>query len=168
MSLILESTASQPWGTPGQYLIDGLGYYKTLEPVAPVIPAGDYILQIYFSPEHGYFVPRFVSPTDPTFADRCLESHIGNIWADTHGCVLVGDGYGDINCAEAYDKIDPKTGKMDPRHYLGIVHGLTNSAATFKKMMHDGKIDFGKPVYKNGKITGYVGGSNITVIRAAS
>ena len=168
MSLILETSKSQPWGTPGQYLIDGLGYYKTLELPVPVIPAGNYILQIYFSPEHGYFVPRFVSPTDPTFADRYLESHIGNICYDSRGCVLVGDGYGDIDCAAAYDKINPKTGKMDPRHYLGIVHGLTNSATTFQKMMHDGKIDFGKPVYKNGVIAGYVGGTNITVVRAAA
>ena len=165
MSLILQSDKSETWGTPGQFILDGLGYLKTLEPVVTVIPSGNYLLQIYFSPEHGYFVPRFISPTDPTFADRCLESHIGNIWLDSKGCVLVGDGYDDINCYDAYPAVNPKTGKFDPRHYLGIVHGLINSAATFEKMMNDGKIDFGKPVYTNGIITGYVGGTNIQVVR---
>ena len=166
VSLILQTEANQPWGTPGQYLIDGLGYLKTLEPVNVGFPAGDYILQIYFSPEHGYFVPRFISPTDPKFADRCIENHPGNICYDTHNCVLVGDGYGNIDCAAAYNKIDPKTGKMDPRHYLGTVRGLTNSGVTFQHLMHDGKIDFGKPVYKDGVIIGYVGGTDIQVIRA--
>jgi hypothetical protein len=168
MSLILQSEKSEAWGTPGQYILDGVIYCRTLEPVEAVIPAGDYLLQIYYSPEHGYYVPRFVSSTDPTFADRCLESHIGNLYVDTKGCVLVGDGYADIDCNEAFSAINPKNGKFEPRHYLGIVRGLTNSHKTFEKMMTDGKIDFGKTHLDEKGNEYYTGGMPITVIRAAA
>ena len=164
MSLILQTNKSESWGTPGCYILNGVIYLKTLEPVNVGFPAGEYILQIYFSPEHGFYVPRFISPTDPKFADRCIENHPGNIAFDTKDCVLVGDGYDDIDCEAAYPRINPKTGAFDPRHYLGIVHGLTNSHVTFEHLMNDGKIDFGKP---DGKC-GYVGGTDITVIRTVA
>ena len=157
MSLILQTGTSLKWGTPGEYILNGAIYLKTLEPALPGFPAGEYILQIYFSPKHGFYVPRFISPTDPTFADRCIENHPGNIFADTDDCVLVGDGYDDIDCAAAYPL-------GDPRHNLGVIPGLTNSRKTFERMMNDGKIYLGKPDGKGG----YVGGTNITVIRAAA
>ena len=183
MSLILHSTVSLRWGTPGQYIIDGAPYFKTLEPPIPVLPAGDYILQIYFSPEHWCYVPRYISLTDPTIAPRCIESHWGNVYLDTKGCTLVGDRFDDINCAEIYPAINPRTGQPDPRHSLGIIPGILDSKATWKMMMSDGKIDFGQINY-GGKVVSaknllgitqpfapdeyYTGGTPITVIRAAA
>ena len=176
MSLILHSTVSLRWGTPGQYIIDGAPYFKTLEPPKPVLPAGDYILQIYFSPEHGCYVPRYVRPDNQQFADREIEVHWGAVYLDTKGCTIVGSAYGDIYCADDFPV-------GDPRHNLGIIPGILDSKATWKMMMSDGKIDFGQINY-GGKVLSaknllgitapfapdeyYTGGTPITVIRAAA
>jgi hypothetical protein len=54
----------------------------------PIIPAGDYTCQRYFSPKHGYDVFLVCDVPGHTY----VEIHIGDFNKDSDGCVLLGQG----------------------------------------------------------------------------
>lgn len=136
MQMTLKRNLSNNSGTQGEFLIDGEHFCYTLEPVTPVLPAGDYVLNPYFSNDNGFEVLRYESPTDPTFADRCIEIHPGNVARETRGCTLPGESYGLIDFR--YDTLAPE------KQSWGVVDGILNSRGMFEQLMQ--QVPDGTPI----------------------
>jgi hypothetical protein len=94
MELTIQRTSGDAQCTQGELLLNGAHWCYTLEPRRDqsqgkpyAIPAGRYLVQLYYSPHFGRVVPLLVNV--PGFED--VEIHIGNSAADTHGCTLVAE-----------------------------------------------------------------------------
>ena len=96
-SLVLKRTDSTQYGTQGEWIADGLHYCFVLEPVVPVLPAGDYVLNRYWSEDQKATVFRYEIPGNNEFNARCIEAHIGNVVLETEGCSLLGTGWGTVS-----------------------------------------------------------------------
>ncbi len=88
------------YGTFGTLNWDGLEL-KTLEPVRPIIPVGHYLVTFTYSPKFGSKNPyRDFGGNVPLLngvpGHEGIRIHVGNISADTSGCILVGMTYDDI------------------------------------------------------------------------
>lgn len=108
----LTRTHSSKYGTFGTLDWDGLKL-KTLEPVRPVIPAGHYLVTLTFSPKFGNKIPYKqyngqVPLVNGVYGHAGLRIHVGNISADTNGCILIGLSADDImiyDSSKAYHDI---------------------------------------------------------------
>ena len=136
MQMTLKRNSSNNYGTKGGFLIDGAHECFVLEPATLVLPAGDYVLNRYFSNKNQFIVLRYESPTDPTFADRCIEIHPGNVVQETEGCSLPGTEYGQLDFRN-----DPK---YPDRWSWGVVDGILNSHVAFEALMS--KVPDGTPI----------------------
>jgi len=153
--ITLQRKSNDEHGTYGQYLnlpvsMDAF----TLEPPKPVLPAGKYLLQYYYSPTFKCHIPRYVDLNNSRFAERCIAVHWGNISVDTNGCTLVGSGYAMIDCAVEWPN---KPNKRD----LGIVNGLVRSRDTWVKFVNS--LYLGKIQHAKDGSEYFIGGTEIDV-----
>lgn len=106
--LTLIRSNSTKYGTFGSLSLDGIKL-STLEPVAPVIPTGDYLVTPTYSPKfsskHPYDKYDGVPLVCGVAGHDGIRIHIGNYLSDTTGCILVGtshDGTLLLNSKKAY------------------------------------------------------------------
>lgn len=106
ISLIRKS--SNKCGTFGTLEIDGIKLC-TLEPITPIIPKGDYLVTLTYSPKFSGKAPydkySGVPLINGVSGHEGVRIHIGNYLSDTSGCILVGssdDGTLLLNSKKAY------------------------------------------------------------------
>ncbi|MCF6334509.1 MAG: DUF5675 family protein [Spirochaetales bacterium] len=114
MQLILNRIASdgvEALGTLRVY--DGSklkAIFSTLEPVyedgKPKIPLGNHKLLKYYSPKFQMYLWRF--NTNKEEWARAFEIHIGNTVKDSLGCLLLGNGFANIDNDQEIDVINSK------------------------------------------------------------
>ena len=126
MKIDIRRGISTEAGTFGLCYLDGLPLAISLERVAPVIPAGDYVLARYQSPEHGE-VWRFTKPSDHTLAERCLEIHPLNVCLQSEGCVGLGKYLDDFDLS----KLTHKGATLGE----GMMRGIAESKDTVAEFM---------------------------------
>ena len=81
---------------------------STLEPIYgnnPKIALGKHELIKYFSPHWQTNLWKFNNPNE---RDRYFEIHIGNYVKDSDGCLLIGNGFANINSDREIDIINSK------------------------------------------------------------
>lgn len=85
---------SDGFATRGQLLHDDgtVCVPATLEPSPPDIPVGTYPARRYASPHFGYDLYRLYDVP----GHDAIELHVGNLPADTHGCILLGRLFGTV------------------------------------------------------------------------
>ncbi len=119
----MRLTLTRKWkstnATLGELAIDGMFECFTLEdvvrpdgikiPGSTAIPAGDYPVQITWSPRFQCLMPLLVGVPDFTG----IRIHWGNVHGDTDGCILVGRERGvdrvtnsRMAYAELYEKLE--------------------------------------------------------------
>ncbi len=104
----LTRSNSSKYGTFGTLSLDGIKM-STLEPVVPVIPTGDYLVTITYSPKFSNKKPydkyEGVPLVNGVSGHEGIRIHIGNYVSDTNGCIMVGsshDGTLLLNSKKAY------------------------------------------------------------------
>lgn len=112
--LYLHRAGSGPYGTLGILWNGWWPFCLTLEPVNP-IPVGTYPISVYMSPKNGFNV--YLLSDVPGY--DMIEIHPGNTYADTAGCILVGNEIGLVN----------------------NVYAVMNSKKVFDNLMKSPKVD---------------------------
>ncbi len=117
----LVRSHSSKYGTFGTLNWDGLEL-KTLEPVKPIIPAGHYWVSFTYSPKFGQKIPyrEFngrVPLVNGVFGHDGIRIHVGNITADTNGCILVGMTADDIMIYESRKAYRQLMSRIQVRQY---------------------------------------------------
>lgn len=99
---------STKYGTFGTLSLDGINL-STLEPINPIIPKGDYLVECSYSPKFSMKPPYDKYEGVPLVkgvpGHEGIRIHIGNYLSDTNGCILVGtshDGTLLLNSKKAY------------------------------------------------------------------
>lgn len=104
----LTRSNSTKYGTFGTLSLDGITM-STLEPINPIIPKGDYLVECTYSPKFSIKPPYDKYNGVPLIkgvpGHEGIRIHIGNYLSDTNGCILVGtshDGTLLLNSKKAY------------------------------------------------------------------
>ena len=126
MHIDIRRGISTKAGTFGLLYIDGLPLSISLERETPVIPAGDYVLARYNSPEHGEIF-LFTKPSDHAFADHYFEIHPLNVCLQSDGCIGLGKYIDDFDLS----KLTHKGAVIGE----GMMRGIAESADTIAQLM---------------------------------
>lgn len=91
MILILQRKRKNSGAIIGELSVDGVFECYTLEGPTVEIPAGEYSIEVTYSPHFGCELPLLNGVPGRT----AIRIHPGNTDKDTEGCILVGTSYTD-------------------------------------------------------------------------
>lgn len=99
------------------------GTYFTLERTSLAIPDGEYIVEVNMSPKFEKLMPLIYNEKVP--ASQGIRIHTGNSYAQTRGCILIGNSLNLIddylgNSLSAYDQLMNALKKSSGRTTLTI------------------------------------------------